>query len=144
MKEITSFTQPLCKKIKSHPSTLTLYGQKLSNEGLTSDNELQKIKLILKWLENEFEKSASYKSDLKWFDGVWSRFKPGLGKDKDRASGVEKILKAVEKISQFLLAFLFTNLKKIFDLRNQSIERESMIGYGRKSCIWNTNSLYFQ
>ena len=49
-----SFTQPLMyKKIKSHPSTLTLYGQKLSNEGLTSDNELQKNKInFKKWLEN--------------------------------------------------------------------------------------------
>ena len=95
-----SFTQPLMyKKIKSHPSTLTLYGQKLSNEGLTSDNELQKNKTnFKKWLENEFEKSKSYKSDLKWFDGVWSRFKPGLGKDKRGASGVEsKLLKAVGK-----------------------------------------------
>ena len=86
-----SFTQPLMyKKIKSHPSTLTLYGQKLSNEGLTSDNELQNNKTnFKKWLETEFEQSKNYKSDLKWFDGVWSRFKPGLGKDKRGASGVD-------------------------------------------------------
>ena len=86
-----SFTQPLMyKKIRSHPSTLTLYGQKLSNEGLISDNELQNNKTnFKKWLETEFEQSKTYKSDLKWFDGVWSRFKPGLGKDKRGASGVE-------------------------------------------------------
>ena len=36
------------KKIKIHPSTLTIYGQKLSNEGLTSDSELQKNKLNFK------------------------------------------------------------------------------------------------
>ena len=50
-----SFTQPLMyKKIKSHPTTLTLYGQKLSKEGLTSDIELQKKKLGLKnfWKKN--------------------------------------------------------------------------------------------
>ena len=129
-----SFTQPLMyKKIKSHPSTLTLYGQKLSNEGLTSDNELQKNKTnFKKWLENEFEKSKSYKSDLKWFDGVWSRFKPGLGKDKRGASGVEsKLLKAVgKKISTIPAGFsVHKTLKKIFDLRNQSIERESNIDW---------------
>ncbi len=129
-----SFTQPLMyKKIKSHPSTLTLYGQKLSNEGLTSDDELQKDKTnFKKWLENEFEKSKSYKSDLKWFDGVWSRFKPGLGKDKRGVSGVEsKLLKAVgKKISTIPAGFsVHKTLKKIFDLRNQSIERESSIDW---------------
>ena len=129
-----SFTQPLMyKKIKSHPSTLTLYGQKLSNEGLTSDYELQKDKTnFKKWLETEFEKSKNYKSDLKWFDGVWSRFKPGLGKDKRGVSGVEsKLLKTVgKKISTIPAGFsVHKTLKKIFDLRNQSIERESSIGW---------------
>ena len=129
-----SFTQPLMyKKIKSHPSTLTLYGQKLSNEGLTSDNELQKNKTnFKKWLETEFEQSKNYKSDLKWFDGVWSRFKPGLGKDKRGASGVNsKLLKAVgKKISIIPEGFsVHKTLKKIFDLRNQSIERESGIDW---------------
>ena len=129
-----SFTQPLMyKKIKSHPSTLTLYGQKLSNEGLTSDKELQKNKIdFKKWLETEFEKSKNYKSDLKWFDGVWSRFKPGLGKDKRGASGVNsKLLKTVgKKISTIPAGFsVHKTLKKIFDLRYQSIEKERGIDW---------------
>ena len=124
-----SFTQPLMyKKIKSHPTTLTIYGQKLSNEGLTSESELQINKTnFKKWLEAEFEQSKSYKSDLKWFDGVWSRFKPGLGKDKRGASGVDgKLLKAVgKKISTIPSGFsVHKTLKKIFELRNQSIEKE--------------------
>ena len=129
-----SFTQPLMyKKIKSHPTTLTLYGQKLSKERLTSDSELQKNKAdFKKWLENEFEQSKSYKSDLKWFDGVWSRFKPGLGKDKRGASGVDiKIIKTVGK-KIFTIPTEFTahkTLKKIFDLRNQSIEKEEGIDW---------------
>jgi len=129
-----SFTQPLMyKKIKSHPSTLTLYGQKLSKEGLTSENELQKNKAnFRKWLETEFEQSKTYKSDLKWFDGVWSRFKPGLGKDKRGASGVDaSLLKAVgKKISTIPTGFtVHKTLKKIFDLRNQSIEKENSIDW---------------
>ncbi len=129
-----SFTQPLMyKKIKSHPSTLTLYGQKLSKEGLTSDNELEKNKSnFKKWLETEFEKSKTYKSDLKWFDGVWSRFKPGLGKDKRGASGIDfKLLKVIgKKISTIPTGFsVHKTLKKIFDLRNQSIEKESDIDW---------------
>ena len=30
------------------------------------------------YLEKEFETSKNYKSELKWFDGAWSRFKPGI------------------------------------------------------------------
>ena len=33
-----SFTQPIMyKKIRSHPTTLSIYGKKLSEEGLTSE-----------------------------------------------------------------------------------------------------------
>ena len=40
-----SFTQPIMyKKIKSHPSTLSIYGKKLSLEGLTSMEKLQSDK----------------------------------------------------------------------------------------------------
>ena len=87
-----SFTQPIMyRKIKSHPTTLTLYGKRLSAEGLTSDEKLQKEKVEFKqYLEKEFDISKSYKSELKWFDGAWSRFKPGLGKDKRGVSGVER------------------------------------------------------
>ena len=87
-----SFTQPIMyKKIKNHPTTLAIYGKKLSNERLTSTKQLQEDKVKFKnHLENEFLSSKNYKSELKWFDGVWSRFKPGLGKDKRGKSGVDK------------------------------------------------------
>ena len=129
-----SFTQPLMyKKIKSHPSTLSIYGQKLSKEGLTSNADLQKnITNFKKWLETEFERSKNYKSDLKWFDGVWSRFKPGLGKDKRGESGVDiKLLKEIgKKISSIPTNFsVHKTLKKIFDLRNQSIEKGNSIDW---------------
>ena len=45
---------------------------------------------MLEFLEKEYASSKSYKSELKWFDGAWSRFKPGLGKDKRGVSGVDK------------------------------------------------------
>ena len=122
-----SFTQPLMyKKIRMHPTTLSIYGKKLSQEGLTSEDELKKDKInFKKWLEKEFEHSKNYKSELKWFDGVWSRFKPGLGKDKRGASGVDlEILKTIgNKISSIPPNFsVHKTLKKVFDLRNQNIK----------------------
>ena len=121
-----SFTQPIMyRKIKSHPTTLTLYGKRLSAEGLTSDEKLQKEKVEFKqYLEKEFDISKSYKSELKWFDGAWSRFKPGLGKDKRGVSGVErgKLEKIGKKIFTIPTNFnAHKTLKKVFELRKEML-----------------------
>jgi 2-oxoglutarate dehydrogenase E1 component len=129
-----SFTQPLMyKKIKSHSSTLSIYGKKLSQEGLTSESELQIEKTNFKsFLEKEFTTSKSYKSELKWFDGAWSRFKPGLGKDKIGASGVDKklLVQIGKKISKVPQNFeIHKTLKKIFDIRLKTIEEGKAIDW---------------
>ena len=129
-----SFTQPIMyRKIRSHPTTLTIYGKKLSNEGLTSDTVLQDEKTKFKnFLEQEFESSKNYKSELKWFDGAWSRFKPGLGKDKRGVSGVEKnkLLEIGKKISLIPKDFsVHKTLKKIFDLRMNALKEGKAIDW---------------
>ncbi|MDB2353412.1 2-oxoglutarate dehydrogenase E1 component [Candidatus Pelagibacter bacterium] len=131
-----SFTQPMMyKKIRSHPTTLTVYGKKLSQEGLISETDLLKEKNKFKnFLEKEFESSKNYKSELKWFDGAWSRFKPGLGKDKRGVSGVDKkkLTEISKKITRIPENFkVHKTLKKIFDLRLKSIEEG-------KSIDWST------
>ena len=129
-----SFTQPIMyKKIKSHPTTLSIYGKKLSQEGLTSESDLQKEKINFKsFLEREFESSKNYKSELKWFDGAWSRFKPGLGKDKRGVSGVDKtkLISIGKKISNIPQNFaVHKTLKKIFELRDQAIKNGKAIDW---------------
>ena len=121
-----SFTQPIMyKKIKSHPTTLNLYGKKLSSEGLSSHEKLQQEKTKFKnYLEKEFETSKNYKSELKWFDGAWSRFKPGLGKDKRGVSGVkiDKLIKVGKKIFNIPTDFnAHKTLKRVFELRSQML-----------------------
>ena len=129
-----SFTQPIMyKKIRSHPSTLIIYGKKLSQEGLTTSNEIEKNKINFKnFLEKEFDSSKNYKSELKWFEGAWSRFKPGLGKDKRGVSGVnkEKILEIGKKISTIPENFkVHKTLKKIFDQRYQVFEKNNQVDW---------------
>ncbi len=129
-----SFTQPLMyKKIKSHPSTLSIYGKKLTNDGLTSSEILQNKKIqFKKYLEREFESSKNYKSELKWFDGVWSRFKPGLGKDKRGESGVElkKLINIGKKISTIPENFnVHRTLKRIFEERYNIFDKTKKIDW---------------
>ncbi len=126
-----SFTQPIMyKKIKSHPTTLTIYGKRLSQEGLSSAEKLQNEKVNFKeYLEKEFVTSKNYKSELKWFDGAWSRFKPGLGKDKRGVSGVneEKLKSVGKKIFNIPPNFsAHKTLKRVFELRNQMLYEDKI------------------
>ena len=110
------------QKIKSHRVPYHLR-KETSNEGLISIEQLQQDKVKFKeLLEKEFSFSKNYKSDLKWFDGVWSRFKPGLGKDKRGKSGVEK--KILDKIGKKIFHIpsdfdVHKTLKRVFDLKSQ-------------------------
>tara|TARA_X000001036_G_scaffold274940_1_gene255354 strand:- start:918 stop:3806 length:2889 start_codon:yes stop_codon:yes gene_type:complete len=129
-----SFTQPIMyKKIKSHPSTLKIYGSRLSNEGLISSTEIDNKKNnFKKFLEKELESSKTYKSELKWFEGAWSRFKPGLGKDKIGVSGIakEKLIEIGKKISTIPNNFnVHKTLEKIFNLRCQIFEKNKPIDW---------------
>jgi 2-oxoglutarate dehydrogenase E1 component len=73
-----AFTQPLMyKKIRSHPSTLEIYGKKLIGEGVVTEGEIETMKA--EWrrrLDAEFEASQGYKPNkADWLDGRWSGLK---------------------------------------------------------------------
>ena len=128
-----SFTQPLMyKKIKTHPTTLQIYGKKLLNEGLISNNDLTLMqKKFRNFLDNEFSGAKDYKIKMKWFDGVWSRFKPEIGQDRRGVTGVDKkeLISIGKKITDIpknfnihkTLVKIFENKRKMF-AENQPID----------------------
>ena len=138
-----SFTQPLMyKKIKSHPTTLQIYGEKLSREGLVSSVYLNsKKKEFRNFLDKEFSGAKDYKIKMKWFDGVWSRFKPEIGQDRRGVTGVDKkeLISIGKKITDIpknfnlhkTLAKIFENKRKMFT-ENQPIDWSTaeMLAFG--------------
>jgi len=73
------FTQPkMYAKIKKHKTTLQKYSEKLSEEGLVPEGEIEDLKISFQnFLSKEFEVSKNYKPNkADWLDGKWS----GLGK----------------------------------------------------------------
>ncbi len=84
-----SFTQPLMyKKIRSHPSTVKVYGNKLIKESSISNDYLTRsIKEFKDLLDEQFKNAKDYKSKIEWFEGTWSRYKPERGKDKRGVTG---------------------------------------------------------
>ncbi len=129
-----SFTQPIMyKKIRSHPTTLSIYAKKISFEGLLDENQIEKKKQdFKKFLETQFNDSKNYKSELKWFDGVWSRFKPGLGKDKRGVSGVDKkiLIETGKKLSEIPQNFsIHKTLKKILEQKQKMFTEKAPIDW---------------
>ena len=129
-----SFTQPLMyEKIRSHPTTLKLYGQKLTHEQIfTEEGVNQKIKTFKDLLDDQFKTAKDYKPKIEWFEGTWSRYKPEKGKDKRGVTGVDKeIIKSISDRINVIPSEInpHKTVAKVFDLRKKSIETEKNIDW---------------
>ena len=90
-----AFTQPLMyKRIRSHKSTLDLYGEKLAAEGVVTAGEVDQLKADWrKRLEAEHEAGQAYKPNkADWLDGRWSGVtapKEDLDDDRRGLTGID-------------------------------------------------------
>ena len=123
-----SFTQPLMyKKIRSHPSTANIYGQKLVNESLISKEDFNfQTKKFKELLDEQFKTAKDYKPKIEWFEGTWSRYKPKKGQDKRGITGVD--LKTVKEISDRVSLIpsevnIHKTIDKILYNRKQSVDQ---------------------
>jgi 2-oxoglutarate dehydrogenase E1 component len=85
-----AFTQPLMyKAIRSHASTLEIYGERLIAEGVVTQADIDKAKDDwIAQLDAEFEASQSYRPDrADWLDGRWTGLKPSGGEGEDSRAG---------------------------------------------------------
>jgi len=131
-----SFTQPLMyKKIRNHPTTLNVYGNRLIQEGTINSDEFNKMKNDFKnLLEEQYKTAKDYKPKIEWYEGTWSRYKPEKGKDKRGKSGVD--LSKIEKISDKINSIPSTvkvhkTISKILEQRKQSV-------ISKKKIDWST------
>ncbi|MFN3521031.1 MAG: 2-oxoglutarate dehydrogenase E1 component [Phenylobacterium sp.] len=70
-----TMTQPLMyAKIKGHPTTRELYGQRLVREGVATQEEVDAwVSEFQDFLDQEFEAGKAYKANkADWLDGKWS------------------------------------------------------------------------
>ncbi|MEX0369266.1 MAG: 2-oxoglutarate dehydrogenase E1 component, partial [Tateyamaria sp.] len=76
------FTNPVMyKRIKKHKTTLTLYTERLVNDGLIPEGEIEDMKAAFQArMNDEFEAGKDYKPNkADWLDGKWSH----LDKNKE-------------------------------------------------------------
>ena len=129
-----SFTQPLMyKKIRSHPSSIKVYGQKLVNEGSISKEYLNsEIRNFKDLLDDQFKNAKNYKQKIEWFEGTWSRYKPEKGKDKRGVTGydINKLKEISSKINTIPSEInIHKTISKILDNRKLSVSSEKKIDW---------------
>src|ERR1700733_40762 len=85
-----SFTQPIMYRlIRSHPTTLQIYANKLIAEGIVTQGEVDKMRADWRQrLEAEFEAGQSYSANkADWLDGRWAGVKAARDISDDERRG---------------------------------------------------------
>ncbi len=100
-----SFTQPMMyRAIRTHRTTVQLYGEKLIAEGLLSEADVDRMRADWRErLENEFEAGQAYKPNkADWLDGAWSGLRTADNQDEQRRGKTSVPMKALKEIGRKL------------------------------------------
>ena len=135
-----SFTQPLMyKKIRSHPSPVNVYGERLVKNNVISKDFLNdSIKKFKSLLDDQFKNAKDYKPKIEWFEGTWSRYKPERGKDKRGVTGADtkKLLEISNKINSTPTEInIHKTIAKILDNRKLSVKNGSGIDWSTAEAL---------
>ena len=123
-----SFTQPLMyKKIRSHPTAMKIYGEKLVKEELMTNEDLDNQIITFKnLLDEQFKSAKDYKPKIEWYEGTWSRYKPEKGKDKRGVTGADKdiLFNISEKTNTIPTDVnIHKTIRKILEARKQTVKQ---------------------
>jgi len=135
-----SFTQPLMyEKIRSHPSPIKVYGNKLVAENTMTNEELgSSIKKFKDLLDDQFKNAKDYKPKIEWFEGSWSAYRPEKGKDKRGVTGAEtkKLLEISDKINATPEKLsLHKTIIKILNSRKEAVRSGSNIDWSTAEAL---------
>ena len=75
-----------------------------------------------------FLRLKTIKSKMKWFDGVWSRFKPEIGQDRGVTSVDKKNYLLEKKLLIYKNFNIHKTLVKILKIKEKCFENQPMIG----------------
>ncbi len=100
-----AFTQPqMYRRIAAHPTTRTLYAERLAREGVLSAGEADAlVSEFQARLESEFEVASSYKPNkADWLEGVWSGIEIASGDDRrgDTAMPIDRLRAVGMKLAE--------------------------------------------
>jgi 2-oxoglutarate dehydrogenase E1 component len=100
-----AFTQPIMyKNIRTHETSVQIYGKKLVAEGVITEADFEKMKADWRAnLEIEYEAGQAYKPNkADWLDGVWSGLRKADDEDDPRRGKTAVPLKQLKEIGKVL------------------------------------------
>ncbi|HZC15136.1 MAG TPA: 2-oxoglutarate dehydrogenase E1 component, partial [Caulobacteraceae bacterium] len=123
-----TMTQPLMyAKIKDHPSTRELYGQRLVAEGVVTQAEVDTwLAEASAFLDREFEAGKTYQADkADWLDGKWAHMATADGDDRRGRTAVP--LQRLRDMGLKLTALpsrldVHKTVRRVIDHRREAIE----------------------
>ena len=123
-----SFTQPIMyREIAKHPTTRTIYAERLVKEGvLTAEEAKRQVTDFSAHLESQFEAAKGYKPNkADWLEGKWSGFEVASGEDRRGETGAS--LQALREVGGALTRVpekfnLHRTLRRILDNKRKMIE----------------------
>ena len=131
-----TMTQPLMyAKIKSHPSTRELYGQRLVAEGVITQAEVDAMVAEFEaFLDAEFEGGKSYQADkADWLDGKWSNIATAEGEERRGATSVplQKLKEIGGKVTVIPDRInAHKTVKRTIDARHEAVKKGEGIDWG--------------
>ncbi|MFL5062532.1 MAG: 2-oxoglutarate dehydrogenase E1 component [Xanthobacteraceae bacterium] len=125
-----SFTQPLMyKKIRSHPTTLEIYGKKLVGEGVVNEGEIEKMQADWRArLDGELEAAQGYlPNSADWLDGRWAGFKAARDAEEPRRGDTGVAVEELKEIGRKITAVpkdfhVHRTIQRFLDARAKTIE----------------------
>jgi len=131
-----TMTQPLMyAKIKSHPSTRELYGQRLVSEGVVTQAEVDGMVADFEaFLAAEFEAGKTYQADkADWLDGKWAHLATADGDERRGQTGfpVTRLREIGEKLTTIPEHInAHKTVRRVIENRHESIAKGEGIDWG--------------
>jgi len=124
------FTQPIMyRNIRSHQTTVQIYSRKLIEEGLLSEDEVEKMKADWRaHLEGEFESGQNYRPNkADWLDGAWTGLRTADNQDEQRRGKTAVPVKSLKEIGKKLTDVpegfeVHRTIRRFLDNRKKAIE----------------------
>ncbi len=130
------FTQPrMYRKIRAHTPVATMYGERLAQEGVLSQEQVDAMRATFRaHLDSEMEAADSYKPNkADWLDGRWSSI--GFADDEARRGNtgvdVERMLEIGRRITRVPGDFeAHKTVQRLLERRREMIETGEGIDWG--------------
>jgi 2-oxoglutarate dehydrogenase E1 component len=123
-----TMTQPVMyRSIKDHPSTLSIYADRLISEGLITRRDIDRwVEDFNAFLDAEFEAGRNYRSNkADWLDGDWAGFKlPG---DDDRRGATDVRIEKLHELGRAITAIpanfnMHKTVQRVIEARRSAID----------------------